>query len=258
MTIHFDKYHGTGNDFIMIDNRDEVYSMITEEQIKFLCDRHFGIGADGLILLQERNGFDFWMNYFNADGKTSSMCGNGSRCTVAFAFAQGIKRDSYYFVTSDGPHEAMVLADGNIKIKMADVITIEEYGDDKVLDTGSPHFVKSVKNVDHANVKEAGRAIRYNDKYANQGINVNFVEKTAENKIKVRTYERGVEDETLSCGTGVTACSLVSAYQEGENNISIVTPGGSLNVRFNKDENSYQDIWLEGPVAKVFSGTITI
>jgi diaminopimelate epimerase len=256
--IHFDKYHGTGNDFIMIDNRDNAFNAITEQQIKMLCDRHFGIGADGLILLQERTGFDFWMNYFNADGKPSSMCGNGSRCTVAYALSKGIEKDSYHFVTSDGPHDAVVLPNGIIKIKMADVATIENNGDEKILDTGSPHFVKSVNNVDEINVKEAGRAIRYSDKYSKNGINVNFVEKLSENEIKVRTYERGVEDETLSCGTGVTACSLANAYQESDNSISIVTPGGKLKVRFYKKEDSYKDIWLEGPVLKVFSGTITI
>lgn len=258
MTINFEKYHGTGNDFIMIDNRGGNFDALDEAQISLLCDRHFGIGADGLILLQEKEGFDFWMNYYNADGKPSSMCGNGSRCTVAFALAKGIIKKSYHFVTADGPHDGEVLEDGTIKIKMSDVSSIEKIGEEKITNTGSPHYIKMVNDVDAINVLQEGRALRYNDEFAEEGININFVEKIGDRELKVRTYERGVEDETLSCGTGVTACSLANAYQEGNNNISILTPGGSLNVQFDKAENSFSNIWLMGPVKKVFVGTITI
>ncbi len=258
MEINFEKYHGTGNDFIMIDNRDGQYNAINEQQINSLCDRHFGIGADGLILLQMKDGFDFWMNYFNADGKPSSMCGNGSRCTVAFAHSKGIVKNIYHFVTADGPHEGEILPNGNIKVKMADVQSIDTLKDAKLLDTGSPHYIKDVTGLNEIEVKTEGKKIRYNEDFSEKGVNVNFVEKKSDGQINVRTYERGVEDETLSCGTGVTACAIVNAYQEGENKIDIKTPGGDLVVTFNKNENSYNNIWLEGPTKNVFEGIITI
>lgn len=258
MEINFEKYHGTGNDFIMIDNRDGQYNAINEQQIRSLCDRHFGIGADGLILLQLKDGFDFWMNYFNADGKPSSMCGNGSRCTVAFAQSKGILKTQYHFVTADGPHEGKILPNGNIKVKMADVYSIDILEDAKLLDTGSPHYVKDVTGLNEIDVKTEGKKIRYSEVFNDKGVNVNFVEKQNETLISVRTYERGVEDETLSCGTGVTACAIINAYQEGENELEIKTPGGDLVVTFNKTKNSYNDIWLIGPTKKVFEGTIII
>ncbi len=258
MNIVFEKYHGTGNDFVMIDNRDGKYDGITAPQIKFLCDRHFGIGADGLILLQNRQGFDFWMHYFNADGNPSSMCGNGSRCTVAFAKAKGIEKTTYHFVASDGPHEALFDREGKIRVKLADVNQITETGSAKILNTGSPHYVKEVESIDAFEVKKEGEKIRYSETFAAEGINVNFVEKQSATEIKVRTYERGVEDETLSCGTGVTAASLVNAYQEGENNITVHTSGGKLELTFIKNGNHFSGIWLIGPALKVYGGEIRI
>lgn len=258
MEIIFEKYHGTGNDFIMIDNRDGQYDALNEQQISRLCDRHFGIGADGLILLQTKDSFDFWMNYFNSDGKPSSMCGNGSRCTVAFAQSKGINKSQYYFITADGPHEGEILSTGNIRVKMANVQSIEVLQDATLLDTGSPHYVKNVTELAKIDMKEEGRKIRYNEVFNEKGVNVNFVEKENQKDINVRTYERGVEDETLSCGTGVTACAIVNAYQEGDNEININTLGGKLSVSFYKNNNSYSNIWLEGPAKKVFDGKIII
>ena len=288
MTLTFYKYQGTGNDFIIIDNRNLSLKLDTK-QIAHLCDRRFGIGADGLMLLQDKVAFDFEMVYYNSDGNESSFCGNGSRCIVAFAKEIGvIKRPETTFTATDGIHTAK-LAPSNalraqpsvvpsgetlVSVKMNDVKNIEvgivpslplQGGDGGgqyyLLDTGSPHYVKFVNGVKTADMVTEGRSVRYSDKFKKEGVNVNLAEKNGKG-IYVRTYERGVEDETLSCGTGVTATALASALKgisTTENSSTIITRGGDLTVRFRKEKNnSFTDIWLEGPATFVFKGEITI
>lgn len=256
MQIEFYKYHGTGNDFVLLDNREGIYSNLTQKQVKNICQRHFGVGADGLMLLQNKPGFDFEMVYYNADGNLGSMCGNGGRCMVQFANDLGIAKAMYYFSASDGPHEAEI-CDTVIKLKMKNVSDVEYHRNHFVLNTGSPHYVKFVSDIKALNVFEEGREIRYSHDFAKEGINVNFVETIDSDSIYVRTYERGVEAETLSCGTGVTAASLVSAHNDvGFNHVDVQTPGGNLYVEFEKNGNHYfEDIWLCGPAQSVFKGT---
>ncbi len=257
MLIRFSKYQGTGNDFVIIDNRFNTVALSTE-QIHHLCDRRFGIGADGLMLLQEKPGYDFEMKYYNADGKEGSMCGNGGRCMVQFAHDKGIHRSDYFFIAVDGPHEAKIALNGWVHLKMKDVNAIEANNGDTVLDTGSPHYIRPTENLRTLNVFEEGRKIRYNDRFAEKGINVNFIE-PKDNGIFVRTYERGVEDETYSCGTGVTAAALTVAKQIGYNRIDITTLGGKLAVEYTKaSEQSFHSIWLCGPATFVFEGQIEI
>lgn len=264
MNIPFYKYQGTGNDFVLIDNRAVTYLERKDtEQIKFLCDRRFGIGADGLILLQEKEGYDFEMVYFNADGAESTMCGNGGRCISAFAKHLGIAQDKAHFLAIDGPHDAILRADGWVELKMINVANVQFNDDHYELNTGSPHYVAFVEDVDDIDVVENGQAIRYSKKYRKEGINVNFVEKQKEG-LFVLTYERGVEAETLSCGTGVTAAAI--AYYLDQKNpelqqIPIQTKGGSLEVRVKPDtqnENAFLDIWLCGPATMVFEGNVSL
>ena len=260
MKIQFYKYQGTGNDFVIMDNRDKAYDGLTKEQIRFLCDRRFGIGGDGLMLLNLTSGYDFEMKYFNSDGRESSMCGNGGRCLVKFASDMGISKSTYTFVAIDGPHEASIDLDGTVSLKMKDVNKVEYDHDHFILNTGSPHFVQLVPDVMHLDVVKKGREVRYSKEFEREGINVNFVELTDEpDKIIVRTYERGVEDETLSCGTGVTAAALVCSHNDnGFNGVDVKTKGGTLSVEFDKIEDSFKNIWLSGPAIKVFEGIVEI
>ncbi|MBA3663756.1 MAG: diaminopimelate epimerase [Bacteroidetes bacterium] len=260
MQLNFYKYQGTGNDFILVDNRQHSITL-TPEQINFLCDRRFGIGADGLMLLELEPGFDFKMVYFNSDGNQSSMCGNGGRCITAFASQLGLITDKCHFLAIDGPHEATLLQDGLVSLKMADVKEVEINTDHYYLNTGSPHYVKAVSDIKNFDVVNEGKKIRYSERFKAEGTNVNFIERTDEG-IFVRTYERGVEDETFSCGTGVTAAALV-AGMEGmlttKNHCLVKTLGGNLEVKFEKvlDRNFY-NIWLQGPAEFVFKGTIEL
>jgi diaminopimelate epimerase len=260
MNITFYKYHGTGNDFVIIDNRDNRYDSLTPKQVKFLCDRRFGIGADGLMLLKHRDGYDFEMIYFNADGNPSSMCGNGGRCLVKFANQVGIHKYTYKFLAIDGDHEAEIDNNNIIRLKMKDVDAVDEHSTYTVLNTGSPHYIKFMNDVDQADVVHDGRTIRNSSAFAAEGINVNFVESTGQDSIFVRTYERGVEDETMSCGTGVTAAALMSAHNDrGFNRVEVRTPGGHLSVEFNKiGEKEFKDIWLCGPATFVFKGELEL
>jgi diaminopimelate epimerase len=257
-TLHFFKYQGTGNDFVILDNRNWSYTSLTKERIRLLCDRHVGIGADGLMLLNPHPGFDFEMKYYNADGGESTMCGNGGRCLVKFAYDQGINKAEYNFIAVDGPHLAEIDDQGIVSLKMRNVPGIRENHGDFVLDTGSPHYIKMVSEVMDLDVYDKGMEIRYSSEYAKDGINVNFVEQKRPDEIIVRTYERGVEDETLSCGTGVTASALACYHNEvGYNYVKVITPGGKLTVRFDRnDDGSYENIWLCGPALKVFEGSI--
>lgn len=260
MQLNFYKYHGTGNDFILFDNRQQAISLTTE-QISFLCNRRFGIGADGLMLLELEPGFDFKMVYFNSDGRQSSMCGNGGRCITAFAYFLGLIERKCRFLAIDGPHEAQILDNGNVSLKMADVKDVELNNDHYYLNTGSPHYVKAVRDIENFDVVGEGKKIRYNERFREEGTNVNFIEKK-DDSIFVRTYERGVEDETYSCGTGVTAAALVAGLEgmlETKNNCRIKTLGGELEVKFEKvlDRNFY-NIWLQGPAIQVFNGSIKL
>ncbi|MDB5202838.1 MAG: diaminopimelate epimerase [Ferruginibacter sp.] len=255
----FYKYQGTGNDFVIFDNRSGEFDNLQPKKVKKLCDRRFGIGADGLMLLNNKEGYDFEMIYFNADGNPSTMCGNGGRCMVKFAFHMGIHKYTYRFCAVDGLHEAEI--DNNIiRLKMIDVNEVDEHPSYAVLNTGSPHFVKYVTDIENVDVVASGRDIRYGKQYAEKGINVNFVEGTGEDSIYVRTYERGVEDETLSCGTGVTAAALMSAHNsKGFNRVEVKTPGGNLSVEYTKtDDNNFENIWLCGPAELVFKGEIDL
>lgn len=261
MTLQFHKYQGTGNDFILVDNRQGQYNSLSPEQIHHLCDRRFGIGADGLMLLNEKSGFDFEMKYFNSDGKEGSMCGNGGRCIVKFAYQLGIHRELYRFLAVDGVHEAEIDMDGIVSLKMKDVKSIRKFHSDFILDTGSPHYIKMVSDVMDYEVFKKGYEIRHSKEFEEEGINVNFVEQLSEaDKIIVRTFERGVEDETYSCGTGVTAAALVCYHNEnGFNDVEVKTIGGKLSVEFERlDDNRYENIWLCGPAEKVFEGQAEI
>ncbi len=261
MELHFYKYQGTGNDFILADNREKKYSSLSTDQIHKLCDRRFGIGADGLMLLNEKDGFDFEMKYYNADGKEGSMCGNGGRCIVKFAYHLGIHKEMYRFLASDGAHEAEIDTIGIVSLKMKDVKEIKKFQNDFILDTGSPHYIKLSSNVMEMDVFKKGYEIRHSKEFEEEGINVNFVEQLEEvDKIIVRTFERGVEDETYSCGTGVTAAALVCYHNEnGFNDVEVKTLGGKLSVEFDRlDDSRYENIWLCGPAEKVYEGTVQV
>ncbi len=260
MQVHFYKYQGTGNDFIILDNRNGEYSHLSTQQVNFLCNRRFGIGADGLMLLNNAQGYDFDMKYYNADGREGSMCGNGGRCLVKFAYHLGIHKPTYVFNAIDGEHQAEIDLDGTVSLKMRDVDSIKRYNDDQLLDTGSPHYVKFVTDIDRYDVFKNGRTIRNSDKFVQDGINVNFVEQVGDDEIFVRTYERGVEDETLSCGTGVTAAAIACYHNEnGFNDVMVHTRGGRLNVEYDRNEDeSYSNVWLSGPAEKVYEGTIEV
>lgn len=259
MRIKFYKYQGTGNDFILFDNRSGQIDHKNNHWFRQLCDRRFGIGADGIMLLENEAGCDFKMVYYNADGNESSMCGNGGRCIVNFAFGLGIKKSKYIFKAIDGLHEA-IIDSGIVHLKMNDVPSVEKNADGYFLDTGSPHLVAFVSNLDEVNVLQTGSTLRYDDRYSPGGTNINFVAYT-NNAIQIRTYERGVEDETLSCGTGVTAaaivCGVVQNLPEGDVTLKLATRGGELTVKYKKhSDGSFTDIWLIGPGELVFEGEV--
>lgn len=261
MEIKFHKYQGTGNDFVILDNRKGEYSSLSAEQIRRICDRRFGIGADGLMLFMEKAGYDFGMKYYNSDGGEGSMCGNGGRCMVKFAYLLSIHKDVYKFLAADGEHEAEIDTDGIIALKMKNVKEIKKFQNDFVLNTGSPHYVKIVTDVMNIDVNKVGSEIRHSENFDKEGINVNFVEApTDSSEIIVRTYERGVENETYSCGTGVTASALVCFHNEnGFNDVQIKTLGGSLTVEFDRfTDGHYENIWLCGPAEKVYEGVMEL
>ena len=261
MEIQFEKYQGAGNDFIIIDNRSSKYSGLKPKHISSLCNRNFGIGADGFIMVEESKEFDFEMNYFNADGKQSTLCGNGGRCAVLFVFNHGISGKTSRFFAADGLHTAEVASDTQVCLTMSDVAEVISVGDDWFVDTGSPHHIVKVKGIAQIDVNKMGASIRYEKRYAPDGTNVNFVEPLGGNHFSIRTYERGVENETLACGTGAVAAAICMHHtsETTESSIQIDTFGGTLQVDFNAIENGgYQDIRLTGPAAKVFSGSVLL
>ena len=250
--IHFHKYQGTGNDFIMIDDRDLKFPSDQIDIISMMCHRKFGIGSDGLILIQPHDQLDFKMVFFNPDG-SKSLCGNGSRCAVAFANALGMISDETRFETTDGEHHAFIEKE-NIHFSLHDVSKVQPYGKDLFIDTGSPHYLKMVQDLDNIDVIKEGQDIRYSELFSPSGTNVNFIELN-QDRIRVRTYERGVENETLSCGTGVTASALAANLSGMEGPIRVETRGGTLFVTFDRgNDNDFKNIYLAGPAKKVFEG----
>lgn len=257
MKISFTKYQGTGNDFVMLDNMSEDYSNLSTDTISFLCDRKLGIGADGLIMLSKSDSTDFYVDYYNADG-SQSFCGNGARCSVAFAKEIGLIDSDTVFDAIDGVHKASI-SEAIVRLEMLPVERIESIGDDFFAETGSPHFVHLKENISD-DIVTYGKRIRYSERFKKEGINVNYLNSLSNNVIEVETYERGVEDETLSCGTGVTACGLVYMMLHKEiNRIDVKTKGGNLSVEASRnDTGGFIDIWLSGPTKRVFNGSIDI
>ncbi len=257
MLLQFYKYQGTGNDFILVDNRKDIFPKDDYDLIAHLCDRRFGIGADGLILLENDKAVDFNMDYYNSDGRPGSMCGNGGRCIVAFAKHLGIISKSATFNAADGLHEAIIDRNNIIRLQMRDVTIIKQKSNYTFLDTGSPHHVQVVKKLKDFKVKKEGAKLRYG-LYGKKGSNINFVELNGTESFSVRTYERGVEDETLSCGTGVTAVALAMHHTRATraNKVTVHALGGDLEVTFDQDTGGYKNVYLIGPAALVFKGEI--
>ena len=259
MELQFFKYQGTGNDFVMIDNRLQTFPKNTG-LIKKLCDRRFGIGGDGLILLENDSETDFKMVYYNSDGNQSSMCGNGGRCLVAFAKKLKIIDSITTFMAVDGLHHATIHHDESVSLQMKNVDDVLVKQDYVFMNTGSPHHVQMVEDVKNFSVKEVGAQIRNSELYGNEGSNVNFVQQINQDTFTVRTYERGVEDETLSCGTGVTAVAI-AMFVMGKTTSKIVNlnvEGGSLKVKFQGKKNHFTEVFLTGPATFVFSGSFQI
>ena len=264
MKIHFFKYQATGNDFVLIDNRSGQYSFSTD-QIKAICDRRFGVGADGLMLIEEHPSAHFNLQYFNSDG-SQSLCGNGSRAAVKMAAAMGLVNGKARFEAYDGIHDAELKDGGIVRLRMNDVTEIKKINDDYFLNTGSPHYVRFVSDLRNYPVFESGRQIRYSDAYSPGGTNVNFVEHADDNSIFVRTYERGVENETLSCGTGVTAAALAASRHGLTSPLTVHTLGGDLQVEFKIRQSGqpsgqagiFEDIYLVGPAKLVFEGDLEL
>jgi len=258
MNITFYKYQGTGNDFVLVDNRTNVFDRERRDIVAQICHRRFGIGADGFILLQNKEGYDFEMVYYNADGNESTMCGNGGRCIVQFAYDLGVISATTRFLAVDGPHDAQV-KDGLVHLHMIDVNAVNKLDTDTFfLNTGSPHYVKKVAEIEQYPIVENGKAVRYSDAFKPGGTNANFME-LQENTLFVRTYERGVEDETYSCGTGVTAAAIAASILGASVPVSVKTLGGNLSVSFTKSgEQHYSDVYLIGPANRVFAGQIDV
>lgn len=257
MSQKFYKYQGTGNDFVMIDNRQLKFDKNNTKLVAGLCDRRFGIGADGLILLENHDEYNFKMVYYNADGNESTMCGNGGRCLVAFAKQLGIIANSATFEAIDGLHHASIEEDV-VNLQMQDVTSVSRRGNYVFLDTGSPHHVQFENDIDTFEIKDKGSKIRYGAPYFEEGANVNFVKKINNGAFRLRTYERGVEDETLSCGTGATATAIAMHYigETEKTHLTIQVEGGELQVAFDVENGIYKNVWLIGSAKLVFEGVI--
>lgn len=262
MTLPFYKYQGAGNDFVMVDQRRQQWIDHNDrERIEWLCDRRFGIGADGLILLEDHPDYDFRMVYFNSDGRPSSFCGNGGRCVAAFANALGAVEDPALiaFLAADGPHLAKLLPDGQVELRMQEVHSVEAGTDYYFINTGSPHYVCFVEDAFAVPVVERAHPIRYGERFRDEGTNVNFVSPLDGGGIAIATYERGVEAETLACGTGVTAAALAWFLESGRKvspPVKVTAKGGQLEVWFRATQPGFTDVWLKGPAREVFRGEI--
>jgi diaminopimelate epimerase len=262
MIFNFHKYQGNGNDFVIID-QGSLTDELSAVQIQNMCDRRFGIGADGLIIVKSSDDHDFEMVYYNADGHEASMCGNGARCAVAFFYAKGKSGSSLSFQAYDGKHLGIVNGEElkgkrfDVSISMSEVPTVEKGEGFYFLDTGSPHYVEFVDKVAEIDVVKEGRKTRNAYRFSPGGTNVNFAELSGD-RIFVRTYERGVEDETLSCGTGVTASAIAAYLHVGLKDIQIHTTGGDFHVTFEEKDGSFNSIWLRGPAELVFEGSIKV
>lgn len=258
--ISFYKYHGTGNDFILLDQMENEFDLTTQE-IADLCHRRFGIGADGLMMLRKAEGYDFEMVYYNSDGNRSTMCGNGGRCIVKFAFDLGYIGNSSSFLAVDGPHKAVVKGD-EVELGMIDVDKVTQIEVDNVYElfTGSPHYVKYIgKEADLDEIVQVGKSVRYSPVYLDEGINVNLVFENGNSQIQMATYERGVEDETYSCGTGVTAAAISQALKRDLNEeVFVKTKGGNLSVTFDRLDDKFTHVILKGPALFVFKGEVSI
>lgn len=260
MEFTFYKYQGTGNDFVMVDNRLLQFPKDNISSISNLCDRRFGIGADGLILLENDEATDFKMVYYNSDGNQSSMCGNGGRCIVAFAKFLNIITNETTFTAIDGLHHASINVNEIISLQMKDVVDININTDYVFLNTGSPHHIQLKENIQAIDVKTEGAKIRYSDLYGKGGSNVNFVEQISESEFSIRTYERGVEDETLSCGTGATAVAIAmhATKKTNKESIAINVMGGKLEISFQENNGLYTKVCLKGPANFVFKTNLNI
>ena len=260
MQIEFYKYQGTGNDFVMIDNRSGFFPKENVPLVARLCDRRFGIGSDGLILLENDSDTDFKMVYYNSDGNQGSMCGNGGRCLVAFAKYLKVINDNCTFIATDGLHHASIANGGIVSLQMIDVANVKKEKDYTFMNTGSPHHVQLVEDLEHYNVKENGAALRYSSLYGKEGSNINFVKKISEDTFSLRTYERGVEDKTLACGTGATAVAIAmnATGQTNASSINLNVEGGKLAVSFDKIGDQFTNVFLIGPAEFVFKGQIEI
>ena len=262
MEFAFSKYHGNGNDFVIVNNLAGNVQF-TAKQIAGICNRRFGIGADGFILIDKSEEFDFEMVYFNSDGNIGSMCGNGGRCAAAFAYSLDIAKSKMTFDAYDGKHHAIIenelkVENGSmVSLQMADVEIVDKNENYYFLDTGSPHYVEFVENVADFDVKSLGRKTRFSETFHPNGTNVNFAE-LSDDRVFVRTYERGVEDETLSCGTGVTASAIAAYFKTGKTKTDIHTLGGDFKVWFKIESNKFVDLWLKGPAVEVFKGVVNI
>lgn len=255
--IHFHKYQATGNDFVVIDNRESKLQLSAEE-VKHICDRRLGVGADGLMLVENHPSLQFNLTYYNSDG-SQSLCGNGSRAAVHFASSLGMVNGKSVFNAFDGEHSAELLPRGIVRLKMNPVNEVKQLGNDVFMNTGSPHFIRFVSDVSDYPVYEEGRKIRYSDEFKPGGTNVNFVSLQKENTIFVRTYERGVENETLSCGTGVTAAAIAASFKGYSSPVAIKTLGGELSVEFKSSQSgTFQEIFLIGPAKMVFEGDLEL
>lgn len=265
MKVHFHKYQATGNDFVVIDNRSGQFNLTTD-QIRAICDRRFGVGADGVMLIEKHPSVNFNLQYYNSDG-SQSLCGNGSRAAVKMAASLGLVNGKARFEAYDGAHDAEIKDGGIVRLRMNDVRDVRQIGEDLFIDTGSPHYIRFVEDVQRAPVFDEGRKIRYSDAFAPGGTNVNFVQLMDDKSIFVRTYERGVENETLSCGTGVTAAALAASYRGLTSPVRVNTLGGDLQVEFTSTTSSghtdgksaiFQDIYLIGPAKLVFEGDLEL
>lgn len=255
--LHFYKYQATGNDFVIVDNRDSRHAF-SKEEISRICHPKFGVGADGLMLIETGSDVNFHLEYFNSDG-SQSLCGNGCRAAVQFASSLGMVNGKAVFTAFDGRHSAEILSSGQVRLRMGDVSEVKSHGDDFFINTGSPHYVRFVDEVRTYPVVETGRSIRYADKFAPGGTNVNFVQAQDDNIIFVRTYERGVENETLSCGTGITAAALAASLKGFASPVNILTLGGKLSVEFKSSQSgTFHEIYLTGPAKMVFEGQLEL